>query len=95
MRLSADNSVKFVIFLHVHAQQDLTGCLQVRNKTGTTDIGLAAFPASYGFFSKCGFDLDREQSTFMTFALSKCNADALHNFQSKPSLLALLAGGAK
>lgn len=68
---------------------------QVRNKTGTTDIGLAAFPASYGFFSKCGFDLDREQSTFMTFALSKCNADALHNFQSKPSLLALLAGGAK
>ena len=65
--------------------------VQVRNRTGTTDIGLASDPASYGFFSRCGFDLDREQSTFMTLVKGRCQADVSHRLQSKPSLLELLA----
>lgn len=64
---------------------------QVRNRTGTTDIGLASDPASYGFFSRCGFDLDREQSTFMTFVKGTRQLDVSHQLQSKPSLLKLLA----
>lgn len=68
----------------------LMHCTQVCNKTGITDIGLAASPASYGFFGKCGFDLDREQSTFMAFAAESINTSATDRLQANTSLLQLL-----
>ena len=64
---------------------------QVRSKTGTTDIGLAASPASYGFFGKCGFDLDKEESTFMTFAADRIQTSATDRLLNNTALLQLLA----
>lgn len=64
---------------------------QVRNKTGITDIGLAAKPNSYRFFGKCGFDLDREQSTFMAFAAENMSLTATNKLQRNPTLLQILA----
>ena len=70
---------------------DKLDLLQVRNKYGTTDIGLAADTASYGFFRQCGFDLDREESTFMSLQSSDgCKTDSCAAVKSRPSLIALL-----
>lgn len=66
--------------------------LQVRNKTGITDIGLAANPDSYSFFGKCAFDLDREKSIFMAFAGSGTSMTATDRLQSNTTLLQILAG---
>lgn len=64
---------------------------QVRNKYGTTDIGLAADTASYGFFRQCGFDLDREESTFMLLQSPEgCKTNSCAAVKSRPSLIALL-----
>lgn len=65
--------------------------MQVRNRTGTTDIGLAANAASYGFFGKCGFDLDREKSTFMAFAAESMSTTATDKLKSNTALLQVLA----
>lgn len=66
--------------------------MQVLNKTGTNDIGLASDDATFGFFNSCGFDLDREQSTYME--LTSRNHSQTPNttaLQASPKLLTLLA----
>ena len=65
--------------------------MQVRNRTGITDIGLAAKPDSYKFFGKCGFDLDREQSTFMAFAAENMSLNATNRLKGNSTLLQVLA----
>ena len=65
--------------------------LQVRNKTGITDIGLAANPGSYSFFARCAFDLDREKSIFMAFAGDSVSMTATDRLQRNTSLLQKLA----
>lgn len=65
--------------------------LQVRNKTGITDIGLAADPGSYTFFGKCAFDLDREKSIFMAFAGDSMSTTATDRLQRNTSLVQILA----
>lgn len=64
--------------------------LQVRNKTGITDIGLAANPDSYSFFGKCAFDLDREKSIFMAFAGKNTSMTATDRLQRNTKLLQIL-----
>lgn len=65
--------------------------LQVRNRTGITDIGLAAKSDSYRFFEKCAFDLDREKSTFMAFAAGSMGVTATNRLQRNTTLLKMLA----
>lgn len=65
--------------------------MQVLNKTGTNDIGLASSQGSFGFFNSCGFDLDREQSTYMTLKSGSGQTPVTTRLQANTKLLTLLA----
>ena len=70
----------------------ITGAvMQVLNKTGTNDIGLASTDGTFGFFNSCGFDLDREQSTYMALT-SRCGRlPGTEKLQANTKLQTLLA----
>ena len=65
--------------------------MQVLNKTGTNDIGLASNEGTFGFFNSCGFDLDREQSTYMELVSRVDRHPVTEKLQASVKLQTLLA----